>query len=117
MGVEKEQLKSFAVVEMMGHRKIVGQVKESDIGVGQLLRVDVFNKEGKFDRTEYIGANSIYCLTIVSEEAAKAAAARNAPEPAWAWNLPQPKQLGEPVADDYEEDDYEEGDFEEDEDF
>ncbi len=93
MGVQKEKLSSFAVVEMMGHRKIVGHVKESDIGVSNLIRVDVLGKKGEFERTEYIGAGSIYCLTIVSEEAAKAVAASNAPEPTWAWNLPQPARL------------------------
>lgn len=93
MGVEKQKLQSFAVIEMMGHRKIVGLVTESDISGGQLLRVDVLNADGEAERTEYIGVGSIYCLTIVSEEAAKAVAARNAPRPAWAWNLPQRAQL------------------------
>ena len=83
MGVEKQKLQSFAVIEMMGHRKIVGLVTESDISGGQLLRVDVLNADGEPERTEYIGVGSIYCLTIVSEEAAKAVAARNAPRPAW----------------------------------
>lgn len=93
MGVEKQKLQSFAVIEMMGHRKIVGLVTESDISGGQLLRVDVLNADGEPERTEYIGVGSIYCLTIVSEEAAKAIAVRNSPKPAWAWNLPQPPQL------------------------
>lgn len=93
MGMEKEKLKSFAVVEMMGHRKIVGLVTESDISGGQLLRVDVLNSAGEPERTEYIGVGSIYCLTIVSEEAAKAVAVQNAPRPAWAWDLPQQAQL------------------------
>lgn len=105
MGVEKEKLKSFAVVEMMGHRKIVGRVLESEIGGNQLLRADVLNATGEPERTEYIGVGSIYCLTIVSEEAAKSAAARNAPEPTWAWNLPQPKQIHS--GDNYKEADYE----------
>lgn len=95
MGVEKEKLKSYAVVEMMGHRKIVGLVTESDISGGQLLRVDVLNHEGNEERTEYIGVGSIYCLTIVSEEAAKAVAASNSPKPTWAWDLPRPKALPE----------------------
>lgn len=81
MGVEKQKLKSYAVVEMMGHRKIVGLVTESDISGGQLLRVDVLNHEGAEERTEYIGVGSIYCLTIVSETAAKAVAASNSPKP------------------------------------
>ncbi len=85
MGVEKEQLKKFAVVEMMGHRKIVGLVTESDISGGQLLRVDVIDADGNPERTEYIGVGSIYCLTIVTEEVAKRVAANGVPRPAWAY--------------------------------
>lgn len=95
MGVEKEKLKEFAVVEMMGHRKVVGKISESDIGLSSLLRVDVLNSQGEFERTEYIGQGSIYCLTIVTEQAALAAAAKNSPSPTWAWNLPQRNALPE----------------------
>jgi hypothetical protein len=91
MGVEKEKLESYAVIEMMGHRKIVGKISESDIGGSALLKVSVLGKNAEPDRTEYIGIGSIYCLTIVTEEAAKAVAVTNAPEPTWAWGIkPQP---------------------------
>lgn len=107
MGVEKEKLQEFAVVEMMGHRKIVGRITESDIGLSSLLRVDVLNREGGFDRTEYIGQGSIYCLTLVTEEAARAAAASNSPAPTWAWSVPQRAALPEAgyiEGDDYDDD-------------
>lgn len=94
MGLEKEQLKSYAVVEMMGHRKIVGLVTESDISGGQLLRVDVLGANAEPERTEYIGVGSIYCLTIVTEEIAKKVAAHNAPRPTWAFGLNADRQLG-----------------------
>lgn len=87
MGVEKKELKSYAVVEMMGHRKIVGLVTESDISGGQLLRVDVLGSDGTPERTEYIGIGSIYCLTIVTEEVAVAAAKSHSPRPTWAFGL------------------------------
>lgn len=87
MGVEKEKLEQYAVIEMMGHRKIVGKITESDIAAGSLLKVTVLGKDGVPDRTEYIGTGSIYCLTIVDEESAKLVAAANAPEPTWAWGI------------------------------
>lgn len=95
MGVEKEKLEQYAVIEMMGHRKIVGKITESDIAAGVLLKVTVLSKDGKPDRTEYIGLASIYCLTIVTEEVALAVAASNSPEPTWAWNIPQRPALTE----------------------
>lgn len=89
MGVEKEKLEQYAVIEMMGHRKIVGKITESDIAAGNLLKVTVLGKDGLPSRTEYIGTGSIYCLTIINEEVAKLAAAANAPEPTWAWGISQ----------------------------
>mgnify|MGYP001262252041 CR=1 FL=1 len=106
MGVEKEKLQEFAVIEMMGHRKIVGKITESDIAAGSLLKVSVLGKDGKPERTEYIGVGSIYCLTIVTEEAAMAAAAKNAPEPTWAWNLPQRPALPSGYIDADDDDDF-----------
>lgn len=108
MGVEKEKFQKYAVVEMMGHRKIVGVVSDSEIGGSSLLRVDVLNSEGQPDRTEYIGVSSIYCLTIVTEEAAMAAAQSNASKPAWAWDLPNRFQLTSGVIDADDDDDYDE---------
>lgn len=89
MGVEKEKLEQFAVVEMMGHRKIVGKITESDIGTGSLLKVTVLGKNGTPERTEYIGVASIYCLTIVDEEVAVLSAKSYTPEPTWAYGLSQ----------------------------
>lgn len=109
MGIEKEKLEQFAVIEMMGHRSVVGKITESDIAAGSLLKVTVLNKDGEPDRTEYIGVGSIYCLTIVQEEAAKLAAARNSPEPTWAWGLPTQPQLS---AGDYKDaEEFDEEDF------
>lgn len=60
MGVETKQLHSFALVELMGRSKVVGIVTESDIGIKNLLRVDVLQPDGNINRTQYIGAGSIY---------------------------------------------------------
>ncbi len=73
--VEKvEKFEEYAIVEMMGHRKIAGKITDSEIGGSQLLRVDVLNASGDVNRTEYIGVGSIYCLTVVSREVAEAVA-------------------------------------------
>lgn len=106
MGIEKEPLKSYAVVEMMGHRKIVGLVTESDISGGQLIRVDVLGSTGEPERTEYVGVGSIYCLTIVTEEVAKKTAQSYAPRPAWAYGLESRPDRQLPDGDD---DDYQDG--------
>lgn len=100
--------KTYAVVEMLGHRKIIGVIEKSDYSPGNLIRVDVLNAEGEIDRTEHIGTGSIYCLTEVSEEAAKLSAKSNFSKPSIAWDIPQSRQLpeyGEGDYDEYEGDD------------
>jgi hypothetical protein len=96
MGVEKAKLEQYAIVEMMGHRKVIGKITESDIGTGSLLKVTVLGKDGEPERTEYIGVGSIYCLTIVTEEVAKSASSHYSPEPTWAYALNRPQLTGIP---------------------
>jgi len=101
METKTEKFQEFAIVEMMGHRKIAARVTEPEFGGSQLLRCDVFNGEGEIERTEYIGVGSIYCLTVVTEEVAIATAKNYAPRPSFAFGLP--KQLVSAIDADYEE--------------
>lgn len=99
----EKPIEQYAVVEMMGHRKVIGKVTESEIGTGSLLKVTVLGKDGDPDRTEYIGIASIYCLTIVTEETARQAAAACSPEPTFAWQVRERPALV--AASDYDEGD------------
>ena len=58
----------WAIVELMGHARTAGTIRESDLG--GLLRVDVPVGDGY--RTEYYGERAIYSVKIVSEEIARA---------------------------------------------
>lgn len=77
----------YAVVEMMGHRKVVAKISESEYGPGSLIKLSVLNREGGFDRTEHIGVSSIYCMTIVEKDVAETAAQNMTPEPTFAYSL------------------------------
>lgn len=79
----------YAVVEMMGHRKVVGIISESRFGPGSLIRCDVIDGHGKIDRTEHIGVGSVYCLTEVSKEAAEMSARAYVEKPSFAYTVPQ----------------------------
>lgn len=106
--VNKQMEDFYAVVEMLGHRKIAGKISESEIGGSTLLRVDVFNGDGEVDRTEYIGVGSIYCLTIVKEDVARAVAKNYTPKPSFAYDLPTTVRALPSADGDYEEADYDE---------
>jgi hypothetical protein len=75
-GAESEpsqELKSWALVELFGHQRIVGFLSQQTFGTGVLFRVDVPDliKDEKIVRvgfTRYFGLSSIYSITPISEE-------------------------------------------------
>lgn len=71
------KLKSWALVELFGHQRIVGWVSEQTFGTGVLFRVDVPDllKDGKKIRdgfTRYIGLSAIYSITPMDEQTVRA---------------------------------------------
>lgn len=103
--VKKPTFEGWAVLELMGHRRLGGRVSEATMFGGALLRIDIPGEPGQPDyATQFYGASSIYCLTPCSEEAARAVAKRNRPEPVATWELPKlPAPKPEPDPDDGDE--------------
>lgn len=127
------QLDCWAIVEMFGHQSIAGRVKTENFGAACLLRIDVpgVEKQGPrtydYDKgayvpgerirvaafTKYIGISSIYALNPVTEELARAAAAKIGSEPVAAFGLESVQRLtstkalaqgdGDPGEDDHED--------------
>jgi len=67
------ELKSWALVELFGHQRIVGYLSQQTFGTGVLFRVDVpdFLKDTKLVRvgfTRYFGLASIYSITPITEQ-------------------------------------------------
>ncbi len=70
--VPEPELKSWALVELFGHQRIVGFLSQQTFGTGVLFRVDVpdLMKDGKIIRkgfTRYFGLSSIYSITPIDE--------------------------------------------------
>ena len=71
--IPEPELKSWALVEMFGHQRMVGYVSQQAFGMGVLFRVDVPDliKDGKIVRrgfTRYLGLSSIYSITPCDED-------------------------------------------------
>ena len=67
------ELKSWALVELFGHQRVVGFLSQQSFGSGVLFRVDVpdLTSSGKTIRegfTRYFGLGAIYGITPISEE-------------------------------------------------
>ena len=99
MTAETPPFEGWAILELMGHRRLGGYVKEATIAGAGFLRIDVPSDEANWgpdeagvEATQFYPPSSVYCLTPVTEAMARAVAARNQPEPVQRWELPAPRE-------------------------
>jgi hypothetical protein len=93
---------TWAIVELMGHVRLGGRLTEEERFGAKLGRLDIPNPAGGFV-TQFFGGQSVYRITIVSEEAARAVAVR-APAPVSPWELPRQLKAADPRPQDDDED-------------
>lgn len=86
-----ERFDEWAVLELMGHRRLAGRVQEVTIAGCAFLRIDVPSDP---PATQFYAPGAIYCITPTSEDVARAFAQRHAPAPVQRWELPA---LGSPA--------------------
>ena len=96
---EPTAYEGLAVVELMGHRMIGGEVREVTQYGTQMLSVDVWDSEGNVVATQFYGGNSIYCITPCDEAAAKRVASQT-------WRTPEIMRLALPEHREIDEGDY-----------
>ncbi len=89
--MENTKFEEWAILELMGHRRLAGKVTEATIGGGAFIRIDIPMKDGKTS-TQFYSPNSIYCITPTTEEIARMIALASQPEPVSRWEFPQLEQ-------------------------
>lgn len=93
---EKPAFEGWAILELMGHRRLGGYVAEATVAGAGFLRIDVpgdDSGEGEgTEATQFYSPSSVYCLTPVTKEMARAVAARNRPQPVRRWELPAARE-------------------------
>jgi len=78
----------WTILELMGHRRLAGYVREVVIAGAGFLRLDVpSDVVPGFVATQFYPPSSVYCMTPVTETVARAVAAIAQPEPATRWEL------------------------------
>ena len=85
---ENGTFEGWAILELMGHRRLAGYVKEVELAGAGVLRLDVPGEGDETSATQFYAPSALYCLTPVSEETARAVAARSRPRPVHRWELP-----------------------------
>ena len=97
--METEKFDCFAILELMGHRRLAGKVSEASIGGGSFIRIDMPMKDGS-NSTQFYSPGSIYCITPTTEEIARKMSLAYQPEPISQWEF---KQLMQPHIPDFED--------------
>ena len=87
------EFEGWAILELLGHRRLAGYVTVVELAGQPMLRLDVpgqvYGGEETGKATQFVGAGSIYALTPTTEEIARAVALKDRPAPVHAWELPQ----------------------------
>jgi hypothetical protein len=86
--MENSEFKQWAILELMGHRKLGGLVTEETRFGTNMLRIDVFIPGCETAAaTQYYTAASVYCLTPTTEDIARRYAKGMIPAPVSRYEL------------------------------
>jgi len=83
---EREALKGWCILELMGHRRLGGLVSDAEIAGGAFIRIDVPSDPPV---TQFYAPGSVYCITPTTEAIARELARKVRPEPVAEWELPK----------------------------
>ena len=86
--MQNTKFEEWAILELMGHRRLAGKITDAVIGGGAFLRLDIPMDDDKWT-TQYYSPQSVYCISPVSEELARMVAKNNQPAPVHRWEFPQ----------------------------
>lgn len=86
----------WVILELMGHRKLAGRLREVKIAGEGMLRLDVPGEADASKATQYYSPKAVYCITPCTEELARAYAKRCDPAPVHRFELPAaPRRAGQ----------------------
>ena len=96
---EAERFGTWAILELMGHRRLAGYLTELQIAGAGFLRLDIPPIGDEQGATQFYAPSSVYAITPVTEEAAKAVALIHY------YELPAPRAVTPQPEMGYEDDD------------
>lgn len=92
-----DTFEGWAIVELMGHRRLAGHVTEEDHFGTAMLRLDIYDGDGPQPRlTQLYGGGSVYCVTPTTEDIARKVGARSVPQPVSPYELEPPRRAADP---------------------
>jgi hypothetical protein len=106
---EKEAMREWVILELMGHRRLAGLLTEVEIAGEGMLRLDVPSDP---PATQFYSPKAVYCITPTTEALARAFSVREKAAPVSRWELPQIEAGPRTIDADREDDGEEEEDGE-----
>lgn len=101
-----ESYEGWTILELMGHRRLAGYVREQSVGGAAFIRIDVPGDGDENVATQFYSPSAVYCMTPTTEDLARKVAKGARPAPVTQWDLPQPsKALSAGTRDNEDEDD------------
>jgi hypothetical protein len=82
-----EQFDQWAIVELLGHRRLAGRIREAQLAGAGFLRLDIPASDGNAAQTQFISPAAVYALHPVTEEIARQIAGTYPVEPVSRWEL------------------------------
>lgn len=73
-----EPFEGWAVLELMGHRRLAGRISQQNVGVAALIRIDVPSTPPV---TQFYAPGAIYAITPCTEEVARGVAEKIQADP------------------------------------
>ncbi len=83
--VSEATFEGWVILELMGHRRLAGYLKEQELAGSGFLRLDIPARPAS---TQFYAPGAVYCITPTTEEIARAFAAQCQPAPVQRWELP-----------------------------
>ena len=83
----QEQFKTWALVELFGHTRIAGEVREQTIAGGAMLRIDVPETKNNPAFTRIVNVSAVYAINPMSEESARLIAEGITTQPIDKWDI------------------------------
>jgi hypothetical protein len=89
--MQNEKFNQWAILELLGHRRLAGCVSEETIAGVSMLRIDIpagdpMNLTGKYT-TQFYSPSAVYCITPTSEEIVRVFCKNHQPTPIQSWEL------------------------------
>lgn len=89
--MEQQSFEEWAILELFGHQRLAGLVTAVNLGGASFVRVDVPDVEKQIGApaklTKFLNPSSIYSITPVTEETARAAAKSCSAAPVTRWDV------------------------------